>query len=543
MSRKSAGPRLKICQECGEANAPRQFFCKQCSHPFYSEEYLSARASVSRPSTPASSEQDLPAVKRGPEISVLNEIFFPKLIHAINRILVDDLVAASGAAPDRALTVYSNSGEMTEVVLARNESLPVTDGVIVSTGCAAITHVSVLNGITAVATDKGDILFFRHSQAPKPSAAFLGVMEMGESVVGLEFVKFSSSPVHSVSGLIVVATIDAVRIFCVPLFADGVPVSISTDSAEVWSTEHIEGRIFPSCCDARVSMDGKCVEIIFGNNLSNFFHFFSLRFDDCGALRVEDKRVFGYNDPNRRTADTATATGTCVAFSGLEESIFFAGLSNGEILKFDLRNDFGPELVVSTLAGIRRWLVALKPSLVDSDVVLAAYQAGAVVTVSEREVAAIGGEIRTAQCFGVAEIGNRVFSALSSGCVVTCDRTVRDKLRRAMTGYIARWSGTPTTNPLTVDDGQSLEERLLRSIDQPITGRCFVKLYEKKKPPRNLKTVKASDGASNEPADAIGPIEIDTRPLAVKCMAATADGIVYGTEGGFLHFFSYTEDS
>ena len=533
MVKKSAGPRLKICQSCGEANPPRQFFCKQCSHPFYSEEYLASRASVSRPSTPTNEE--LGSVELAvPAAGVVESGFAGRMELFVERI-VQSPIENQEAGLTRKLTIFSPAGEIEARNLRLHESVEVDNGVICNTGLADVTGISILGDVMAVTVGGCEVQFWSITGP----ARFVGRLNPTTSgdIVSAEWVKFSET--EKISGLLLVATIDSVDVYCVPVLSYSA-VDIDAESAMIWSTtSHIEGRIFPSACDGRISMNGEFVELLISNTLNNFVFFFRLEINSVVA--VCDKRVFGYNDPGRRTADESSATGTCVSFSPIDSFKFFNGLSNGQILGFDIRNDFGPEVVVSTLAGIRRWLVAVKPSSVDRDFVLAAYQAGCFVNIPDGTVTAIGGEVGSAQCFGIGEIGTKIFAGLSTGVVLYCDRTVRDKLRRAMTAYAARWAVHTVLSDSRLDEDMSLEEKLIEKLTNKEIqdGEVFVKLFGKKEPPRSVRNLKARDGASNEPDE---PLGTETQPLCVKCLVTRGDTVAYGVAGGFFHLFKYSDN-
>ena len=360
--------------------------------------------------------------------------------------------------------------------------------------------------------------------------------------------KLASTPVvkcmqwvRHLDNVLAVVLLDRVNLYQIPpLTESSSPVSIDAESALLWSSSggFGENNYFPSSVDARVAVSGTHIELIVGNNSNNFVHYFSL----SREFQLLNSRVFGYNDPGRRvTEDSSTessATGVCVAFLTTEPHRFVAGYSNGSIGLFDLRDATGPVDVVVTLAGIRRWLVELVPSSVDPSVVFGAFQAGAVVNLNASEgdvqVQPIGGEVKLAQCWGIDSISDRVFAAMSSGVVLTLDLSLRDKLRRGMTGYVSRWSRPASPAPVTVTD--DLVEIITKEID-PATP-FSVTVFDPKQVPRNLKLLKASDGASNEPP----PLGVGLDAIAVTCLRAHPAGLVAtGLEGGIVHLFRYLQ--
>ena len=226
---------------------------------------------------------------------------------------------------------------------------------------------------------------------------------------------------------------------------------------------------------------------------------------------------------------------SCVSFLSDSQSPFFlSGYWNGDIALWAVRNARSPVSVTSTLAGIRRWLVDLTPSPSDPKTVFAAYQSGAIVRLGA-EVSPIGGDPKSAQCWAVDVVGACVVVAgMSSGVVISLDSSLRDKLRRPMTGYISQWEQKLCGTSRPLDSSTSdLNSRILALLNRKTEGgEVYCEIFPKKKIPTNLKHVRAGDGAGNEPA---APIHINTVPVAVSAVRASEHWVACGTEAGLVH--------
>ena len=401
-----------------------------------------------------------------------------------------------------------------------------SDNVIANTGADDCVNCVCFNGETVAMLVDNSVVQFWTVDSELNSINFVGDMDLGPDVVRIKWVKWALSP-GRIMGLLAVVTLTNVQLHVIPSLSPSMLLTIDPTSSLLWTCS---ASFFPNNLDARISKDR--IEIITSNNANNFIHLFLLRVDQ-GGTKLARVKVFA-------TSDNSSDASTCCAFVG-NSNFFFAGLSNGSIFLWDIRDDHGPKDTIITLAGIRRWLVDLKStdSLATCSV-LAAFQAGAIVNMeSEIQVQPIGGDVKTSQCLGIDCVGSRVFVAMSSGVVLTMDRSLRDKLRRGMTGYVSQWECESVENDLSSSSSASLMSKLMQNRRKDIK-KIYLNIYEKKEFPKNLKNLKASDGANNDPSP-LRPNDSRTSPLSIKCLCAADQIVGYGLEGGLVHFFNYRD--
>lgn len=541
MVKKSAGPRLKICQKCEEPNPPRQFYCRNCNNPFYSEEVLNARA---RPKTPV---DDYSSRDTDPEEDVI-----PNLIpdQDVVKTVLMKLAPRAGqvkseplpAKPSLNLRILKEKkdSEPSNIELsAGNANQWDSNNWFISTGYGSVNSVSFLsNDYLSILAENRYVQIYKIADAVTQLSEII-LSDFEGTVKSVQWINHLYSPDNiEIVGLLAVVLLDRLEVHLVPKKSGG----LSKDSTLLWTLK--EPGSFPSGIDAKFSKDGSFIELIMVNNLNNFTRYFRISIRDDGSLVPVLSKMYGHNDPGRRVTEDSgdiSTTGTCTAFLKTNPYMFITGFSNGSMALFDVRNDSGPINVIMTLAGIRRWLVDLVPSATDPAFVLAAYQAGAVVDLTDGDssVQPIGGDVRTAQCWGVDSLGDRVFSAMSTGVVITVDLSLREKLRRGMTGYVAAWAASATSETCR---NEHLTDCLISSLSK---GKKYTsvtcRLFEPKQFPRNLKLLKASDGASNEPPQLIRG-ETNLSPVPVKGLRVSPGGLVaYGTDAGIVHIFRYSE--
>lgn len=528
-SSSSFGPRLKACKQCGEANAPRQFYCKSCNTPFYSEEYMNSRISTP-PSTPEEVDSGFsPNVEEGRPRKEVVEYMLSRLSDSRVEFFPHENEIDETGNFSRKIEISGTLNK--EIHVNACESIQVDhDNAIANTGGDSVQSISSNSDIIAVLIDSSKIQFWN------THAKFLGDLKFSSSsqILKIKWIKWSSS--DKLFGLIAIVTLTNVQVHLVPRFTR--EFSLRENSTLLWASE----VYFPNNLDGRIG-DNNRIEVITSNNMNNFIHLFVLKIEEDNNLNLSLVKVYAYNAPGRRVSDDsesgATSTSTCCAFLG-NRYFFYAGLSDGSILLWDMRDDHGPREVIQTLAGIRRWLVELRvPADYNSmTTLLAAFQAGSIVnSEGDIQVQPIGGDVKSAQCFGIEAIKARIFTAMSSGVVITMDRSLREKLRRGMTAYVSQWAAK--TDLEVIDDDATIFDKILRRRKY---GEIFVKFFPKKQFPKNLKNLKASDGANNDPPPLLNSHHSSLSPLPIKCFCATESNILAcGLDAGLIHFFTYTD--
>jgi hypothetical protein len=546
VKRSSAGPRLKICKSCEEPNPPRQFFCKSCNTPFYSEDVLANRSRPSTPSNISLEEDDL----ESPIDVVAVVLPEPKAVDKAltswkSRVIsvVCEKADNSGSDPVN-LTLLSDSKESSvqDILLDIGDGHRCDENNLFYNLGGTVNSISFLN-------DRVFAVLVNHSRIVigETNGHLLGHLDYtchDPEIKSIQWVPHLFS--DSILGVITVVGLDGVEMHLIP---KSMPSGsrIDWNSSLIWRTDGIS--FFPSAIDVRTDSSSQFIELLITNNLNNFTHYIRISIPDISTCLC---RIYAYNDPVRRVSDDVSAdvssgaTGTCVAFHKLNPYFFLTGFSNGTIGLFDIRNDQGPINVISTLAGIRRWLIDLVPSCIDPTIVFSAFQAGAFVNldIADVQVQPIGGDVRSAQCWGIDAIGERVFCAMSSGVVITLDRTLRDKIRRGMTGYISAWGEISNMEQGKVSPGiLSLDDKILEAATKKREGKYVCRLFAPKKFPKNIKHLKASDGASNEPnLSVLFHQQEPVTPVPIKCIRASDNGtIAYGLDNGVVHIFQYRE--
>jgi hypothetical protein len=404
---------------------------------------------------------------------------------------------------------------------------------------ASVDSVSILNDVLAVNVGGEKIEFWKIS---KPAPKFLGeVSGCFPYMSQVKWVSQSSVPGH-VSGLLIVVSLDRLDLLLIPEFSEkNDKQNLAFNDALVWSSTSIPEPFFPAKADGRISPTGSEIQLISVNNTSSFSHFFSLSADAKSRnLKLTQLKVYGCNIPARRLGEetsTSTGTGLCVSFVADHRYKFVSGLSTGLLALFDLRDDQGPETVTQAIAGQRRWFREILS--LGNDTYVAAFQAGCVITnlKDEGNIQPVGGDVKSAQCVGVGALGTQVFSAMNAGAVMYVDYTLREKIRRGMTKYLGIWGVQIEEEDLENEtEKNSLEDHMFSRLTKRQTyGKFMLKLFPDKPIAKNLKYLKASDGASNETEL---PREFgDVRAARICCLAAdeTSRVVVYGLEGGLLH--------
>lgn len=543
----SAGPRLKLCSKCEEPNPPRQFYCRQCNHPFYSDEYFASRIKSSSPIVDGPDSEGVDNEYMNPPSRSDPYSVDPSLVEA-------NLIARLGSnepcvgtrfeneKKSRTITLNSKGGslnnEILELEAGTTKSIDHGDQFIF-TGADSVDAISFIGDYMAVLVDHRRVQVWSCKNALFTLMGDVELVPYSDNPVikTVKWVQFSGQANGSIIGLLGIVLLDRVDI-----------VSVKKNDkfnqhtfTLIWSSKIIPETYFPSNFDARVTQDGLNIELISTNNINNFVHYFVLSpTQERGTpLSITQLKVFGYNDPGRRVMSeeaeisSSIASGTCVTFFHDDMFKFATGYSNGQIVVYDKRDTHGPVSVLTSLGGLRRWLLDLV-SLGDNDF-LAALQAGCLIS-DLTSFQPIGGEVRTAQCFGIDAVGNNIFSAMSSGIVMSLDRTVRDKVRRAMTKTVALWTTSTMINRTEIAFGSlSLEEEILRRLTRPsVYENINVELFydDKRNLGKNIKNLRASDGASNEPE-----IEQGRNGLTITCLRTqrSTGRVAYGTEAGFIH--------
>lgn len=535
-------PRLKACSKCQVLNAPRTFFCKECNHPFYSEEYMAGRLDRKRsdpeeselssvPPTPSIVEPDFFQVDEFVHrMKMIPELFSSYILSSKQRSTINfDLLLGQSdstkpiSIPE--LAHYSIDQHFPDSSLIAKESYFINFG-------APIDSVSFNPTNTCLVALASNHKFIFWDLIKNQS---FGSFESTECIKSVSFCSNFASP--DIVGILAVVKTDRIELVLI----ENPPISLRV----IYSTFTIfKDPIFPTDVDCRFFNNS--IELLISNNLSSFVHF----------LRIEDNlcpssfRSFGYNHVvNKVNIDDASSSivqSTCVCFLRSSANFFLVGYSAGTVCLWDVRNTSSPVQIITNTAGTRRYLNSVKSSWISPQTAFAAFQAGSIIdldpTDDSGEIISIGGEIRNAQCFGIDCVGTRAFAAMSSGVVITIDTSLRGKLRRPLTSYVCQWEAeeeeSATQASMDSTSGASLEEKLISKImAKKSNEKLIVKLFNPKKIPNNLKLLKASDGASNEGFAKLRDSE-NSRSVPIRTIVSSSDGLVaYGNDAGIVHIF------
>jgi hypothetical protein len=544
VKKKTAGPRLKICSQCEEPNPPRQFYCKSCNHPFYTEEYFANRAPLQSSTlvSPRAHEEPLSEYMEPPPgwdlYMVDGDECAEKMFSNLNR---PKLVKMDSLNPSvREVRVFPQDS-LFEIAGGTSCRVNETHELLFTGEQGCVDSVSVEGNWLATLVGNKKLLFWDLSLN---EAELVCEIVYGDSFV-YKATWIEQSQCRGVStGLLLVVLLDRIEVLYIPAFTERESkrvFSISVEEALVFSTTVIPEPYFPCQAKGRVHADSCTVEILSVNNQTGFCHYFRLErgFQSDFPYQVRQIKVFGANIPVRRLTEdesTMSGTGTCVCF--IDRFKFAVGYSTGEIGVFDVRDDHGPANIITYTAGYRRWLVDMVAT--GPETLLASYQAGSVLAnIFSDNVGAvpIGGDVRSAQCFGIGALGNQVFSAMSSGVVLAVDWTLKDKVRRALTRYVSQWTVNVSENRVDpIASSSSLDDKVLdrlQTCSSP-SGEYRLKIFPNEKLVTvNVRLLKPSDGASNEP-----PIEDQNRRgVRISCLSVIEKSglVVYGLEGGLIH--------
>ena len=542
VKKKTAGPRLKICQKCEDPNPPRQFYCKSCNHPFYTEEYFASRPGVLPRQNAATVEETSefmkPIIQADHYIvdkQTLKNSLYSEIEKPVMKKNNENLVG------NREIEIFFDKDVSTLFLDAGTSCLVQPGQHILFTGDAsgAVESVSLQDDLLALLVGGEKIQFWSISSKIGPKL-IAQISDCSPHVSQIKWVSQSSVP-GEVSGLLLVVSLDRIDLLLIPNFSaeKNEFISISFRDSLVWSSASIPEPYYPAKADGRISPDGSEVQIVAVNNTSSFSHFFSLD----SRFSLKQMKVFGCNVPTRRVGDESSATsgtGMCVCFISDDRFKFVVGLTTGLMVMYDLRDVQGPLMISQGLAGQRRWFREI--SSLGSDLFLTAFQAGCVVSnfSDDPVITPIGGDVRSAQCMGIGAIGNQVFSAMNSGAVIHVDHTLREKIRRGMTRYLSLWGTLPQPAELeTATISKSVEEEMFEKLSKKILhSKFFLKLFPEKTITKSLKYLKASDGASNEQAvpPEFGSDE-NIRAARISCLTTDGDRklVAYGLEGGLVH--------
>lgn len=492
-------PRLKTCVSCGTLNAPRQFYCTQCSTGFYSEEKLANR--VVGQTVPAVCEEAIAL-----DESVINA--FIKKIAYTHKSLNFGSVSGSPIC----VCVTDEEAKESVLSLCAGECAAVSNGNLLLNVGRPCKCLALADDCLAVLTDDGQVCVWEHVSG---GFRYMHTFRCVEECVGL--------PTCLATGISFVENMGSHLIFVV---CTQKIILVETSTGRIfWELDNDQ---LYTCGVARFS--GDTIEILVGVN-EGPIRLFGI--DSGGSIMYED-------------AFFSKFSATCMHFLGSLSPYFVAGYTHGEILLWDTRSSVLCINSTSTLAGIRRWLGDL---CVSNGSVFAGFQTGAIVNLGA-EIIPIGGDPKNAQCWNVAGIGPNIFAAMSSGVVLTLDTSLREKLRRPMTGYLSRWTVYPqqetTLHTTTQQDTTlhttpqpSLAETVVHSLLHPrlISPNVYVEIFSSVKAPANLKFAKS--GATNEPPAGPRP------PISVNAIRASGNIIAEGTEAGIVRisrFSAYTHE-
>lgn len=508
-------PRLKACSECSTLNAPRSFYCKQCNHPFYSQEYLGVRG-FAKPV-----EELIPVEPKSfePATAVIEQ-FLSK---------VGDIVMAGVGGctePVFELRVIDQENEKRILVPEVSCWEFCENNIFLNCGKGAVTSVAFAGSrFLACLVGNTDIVVWI-------------ISETGISGKNYHFESNFSQPKNFIKSVTFVRYLwTAEKAVLAILFLDRVELwqvsNAAGDMARVWSSQ--ETIPSPSCVDARLidRGDGNFgIELLVGSAISEGVYLVQItpEYTLAGARVFVEKNwcsVVGFlQDPN----------------------FFLTGLGSGESISlWDGRDTRGPISVMSNAVGNRRFLTDLTVSDSDPAIAFAAFQSGTVLNFSSSAelltMQPIGGEVKSAQCFGMDAIGSRVFAAMSSGVVLTLDLMVRDKLKRAMTDYVGIWEGENLENPRAIhnpifSNKPPLESKLFDSLaTNPFTN-VTCRIVPPKSRTKQLKHLRATDGASNEREPSEGK-----EAVPVLALRTNGDWVACGTAVGIVHLFRYRGDN
>lgn len=456
-------------------NAPRSFYCKECDHPFYPEEYLASRG-VARPSSTKPSQAC--SILPPPEdiarflhphglISPSSDLIHPPVSLTINSVTREIAYLESISVDEDHVFFNCGPGPVTSVTFAGDDTV----ACLVS-HCRIVIH-QLDNTVSYKFPD------FIHS------------------------IKFVRHLHNSTSGVLGIVFLDRIELWLVR--SDGI--------GRCWSTE----VTFPTCFDARLVASH--IELLVGTENEGVVYF-----------SINDSFVVEYT---RRFPESSSVASVAFLRAPGVSNFFISGPLSGEnISLWDLRDTRGPVNSFPNMSGNRRFLTGLSPSSIDPATVFAAFQSGTIVNLPNMTMMAIGGEVKSAQCFGVDSLGSRVFVAMSTGAVLTVDNTVRDKLKRAMTDYVVTWDGKKggMMEKMDFPDMSELEKKIFSSISSSWRD-VSVTIHPPKRRTTQLKKLRATDGACNERSgDGWVPI---------KCLAVGDERVGYGTDAGIVHIFRY----
>lgn len=550
-------PRLKPCPNCQTFNAPRTFFCKECNHPFYSDEYMANRLDRKRSDPSMMDEESTESVPPTPSVIKPNVMEIEEWLDRLRMVPSESSLALDTSRRDeKSIDVKLFVGDSTTPrtvsisertccslsSLTSDSPIYAKDSFLLFTG-GRIDAVSFNPTgeflVTLIENEKVLLWSLLQNDSPECLGTLQTTTTSDPCSSTIKSVKFCSNfASSSVPGILVVIKTDRVELVLIERFHEK-----NYFSTKVIFTTFgtFEDPLFPTDADCRFLNNS--LELLISNNVSSFVYF--VRIGD--GLAVTSFRTFGYNHViNKANVEGANASSqsTCVCFLRQSANFFLAGYSTGNIGLWDLRNpSLGPLQIVSNSAGTRRYLLEVNSSWTDPRVAFAAFQAGSFIDLDPSDdmigdIVSIGGDVRSAQCFGIDSVDSRVFVAMSSGVLLTLDTSLRNKLRRPLTGYVCQWEAEEIDADLVAKGSSSTEERLISKIK---IGRKYFEMHAKffpiQKIPNNLKLLKASDGASNEGFSKL--VNSDKSiPVPIKCVKSTSNGLVaYGTDAGIVHIF------
>jgi hypothetical protein len=105
-----------------------------------------------------------------------------------------------------------------------------------------------------------------------------------------------------------------------------------------------------------------------------------------------------------------------------------------------------------------------------------------------------------------------------------------------MTGYVSQWECRRPDAEDTHREGETLGDKVLQKTRRR-AEEYFVKIYPKREFPRNLKNLRASDGANNDPS----PLHEGTSPVLITCLTSEGGLVAYGLDGGLVHLFTFSD--